>query len=148
MLKLKLQYSGHLMWRTDLFEKTLMLGKIEDRRKRGYRGHDCWMASLTQWMWVWAILGRWWRIEKPCVLQSMGSHRIRHDWATELNWNGLKLNKDFGILLELERQKLEMRDLKASRTCEATALGRKTHREVILKCHFSPWDIWLFVSSW
>ena len=50
MLKLKLQYSGHLMQRADSLEKTLMLGKIEDRRIRGDRGRDGWMASLTQWI--------------------------------------------------------------------------------------------------
>ena len=49
MLKLKLQYSGHLLLRTDLLEKTLMLGKIESRRRRGNRGWNGWMASLTQW---------------------------------------------------------------------------------------------------
>jgi len=54
MLKLKLQYFGHLMWRSASFEKTLMLGKIEGRRKRDDRGSDGWMASLTQWTWVWA----------------------------------------------------------------------------------------------
>ena len=48
MLKLKLQYFGHLMWRTDLLEKTLMLGKIEGGRRRGDRGWDGWTASPTQ----------------------------------------------------------------------------------------------------
>ena len=52
-LKLKLQYFGHLM-RSASFEKTLMLAKIEGRRKRNDRGSDGWMASLTQWTWVWA----------------------------------------------------------------------------------------------
>ena len=47
MLRLKLQYIGHLMWRADPLEKTLMLGKIEGRRRRGYRGWVSWMASLT-----------------------------------------------------------------------------------------------------
>ena len=51
MLKLKLQYFGHLMGRTDSLEKTLMLGKIEARREEGNRGWDGWMASLTQWTW-------------------------------------------------------------------------------------------------
>ena len=41
------------------------------------------MASLTQWTWVWASSGRWWRTGKPGVLQSMGSQRVWHDWATE-----------------------------------------------------------------
>ena len=49
MLKLKLQYFGHLMRRTDSFEKTLMLGKMEGRRRRGRQRMDGWMASPTQW---------------------------------------------------------------------------------------------------
>jgi len=49
MLKLKLQYFGHLMRRTDSFEKTLMLGKTESRKRRGNRVSDGWMASATQW---------------------------------------------------------------------------------------------------
>ena len=53
MLKMKLQSFGHLMWRTDSLEKTLMLGKTEGRRRRGWhRMNDGWMASLTQWIWV------------------------------------------------------------------------------------------------
>ena len=51
MLNLKLQYFGHLMWRTNSLEKTLMLGRIEGRRGRRWGG---WMASPTQWAWVWA----------------------------------------------------------------------------------------------
>ena len=57
MLKLKLQYFGHLMWKTDSLEKTLMLAKIEGRRRKDNRGWDGWMASLTLWTWVWASLG-------------------------------------------------------------------------------------------
>ena len=84
MLKLKLQYFGHLMWRADSLEKTLMLGKIEGRRKGDDRGQDDLTASPTQWTWVWASSGRWWRTGKPDVLQSMGSQRVRHDWTTML----------------------------------------------------------------
>ena len=47
------------------------------------RGWDGWMASLTQWTWVWVNSGSWWWIGKPGMLQSMGSQRIRHDWVTE-----------------------------------------------------------------
>ena len=54
MLKLKLQYLGHLMTRVDSLDKNLMLGKIEGRRRRGDRGWDGWMASPTQWTWIWA----------------------------------------------------------------------------------------------
>ena len=59
-LMLKLQYFGCLMWRVDLLEKTLMLGKIAGRRRRGGRGWDDWMASLAQWTWVWAKSRSWW----------------------------------------------------------------------------------------
>ena len=45
------------------------------------------MASLTHWIWVWANSGSWWWTGKPGVLQSMGSERIGHNWATELNWS-------------------------------------------------------------
>ena len=87
MLKLKFQYFGHLMWRTDSLEKTLMLGKIEGRRRRGDKGWDGCMASLTQWTWVWVDSGSWWWTGRPGVLQFMGSQRVRHNWVTELNWN-------------------------------------------------------------
>ena len=56
-----------------------MLGKIEDRRRRGWHG---WMASLMQWTWVRANSRRCWRTGKPGVLQFMGSHRVEHDWVT------------------------------------------------------------------
>ena len=58
MLKLKLQYFGHLMWRAYSLEKTLMLGGIVGRRRRADRGWDGWMASPTQWTWVWVNPGR------------------------------------------------------------------------------------------
>ena len=54
MLKLKFQYFGHLMWRVNSLEKTLLLGKIEGEKKRDSRGRDGWMASPTQWTWVWS----------------------------------------------------------------------------------------------
>ena len=50
------------------------------------RGWDGWMASLTQWMWVWVNSGSWWWTGRPSVLWFVGSQRVRHDWATELNW--------------------------------------------------------------
>ena len=59
MLKLKLQYFGHLMWGTDSLEKNLMLEKIEGGRKRDDRGWDSWMASPTQWTWIWVNSGSW-----------------------------------------------------------------------------------------
>ena len=50
------------------------------------RGWDGWMASPTQWTWVWVNSGSWWWTGMPGVLQSMGLQRVGHDWATELNW--------------------------------------------------------------
>ena len=60
MLKLKLQNFGHLMGRTNSLEKTLTLGRIEGGRKGDDRGWDGWMASLTQWTWVWVNSKSWW----------------------------------------------------------------------------------------
>ena len=88
ILKLKLQYFGHLMQRTDFFEKTLMLGKIEGRRRRGWQRMYGWMASLTQWTWVWVNSRIWWCTGRPGVLQSMGSHPWGHkelDMTGQLN---------------------------------------------------------------
>ena len=59
ILKLKLQYFGHLIQRTDSLEKTLMMGKTEGKRRRGDRGWDGWMASPTQWTWVWVSSQNW-----------------------------------------------------------------------------------------
>ena len=50
------------------------------------RGWDGWMASPTQWTWVWVDSGSWWWTGRPGVLQLMGSQRVGHDWGTELNW--------------------------------------------------------------
>ena len=86
MLKLKLQYFGHLIWRTDSLEKNLMLGKTEGGKRGVNTGWDVWMAS-TKWTWVWANSGGLWWTSKPGMLQSMGSQRFGHDWATELNFS-------------------------------------------------------------
>ena len=86
MLKLKLQYFGHLMRRADSFEKTLMLAKIEGGRRRG-RQRIRWLDGITDSMGM--SLGKlrdWWWLGRPGVLQSLGSQRVGHDWATELNW--------------------------------------------------------------
>ena len=54
------------------------------------KGWDGWMASPTQWTWVWVNSGSWWWTGRPGVLWSMGSQRVGHDWVTELNWTELK----------------------------------------------------------
>ena len=63
------------------------------------RGWDGGMVSLTQWTWVWVNSRSWWWTGKPGVLRFMGSQRVRHDWATELNWTD-KLWQWFSVLFE------------------------------------------------
>ena len=84
MLKLKLQYFGHLMRRTDSPEKPWCWEKLKVGGEVDNRGWDGWMASLTQWTWIWVSSGSWWWTGRPGVLQSMGSQRVRDNWATEL----------------------------------------------------------------
>ena len=72
-------YHGHLMQRVGSLEKTLMLGRIWGRRRRG-RQRMRWLdGSLTQWMWVWVNSESWWWTGRPGVLQSMGLQRVGHD---------------------------------------------------------------------
>ena len=83
-----------LLWPPDvkswLIWKDPDAGKDWKREKKGDdRGWNGWMASPTQWTWVWVSSGSWWWTEKPGVLQSMGSQRVGHNWVTELNWHSL-----------------------------------------------------------
>ena len=85
MLKLKLQSFGHLRWTADSLEKTLMLGKTEGKRRRGWQKMR-WLDGIIDAMAMsWVGSRSWWWTGKPGVLQSMGSQRIGQDWATELN---------------------------------------------------------------
>ena len=86
MLKMKLQYFGHLVVNCDSFEKTLMLGRLKAGGEGDDKGWDGWMGSQTWWTWVWVNSGSCWWTGCRGMLQSMGSLRVRHDWATELNW--------------------------------------------------------------
>ena len=82
MLKLKL----HLMRRIDSLEKTLMLGGIGSRRRRG-RQRMRWLDGITDSIDIsWVNSGSWWWTGRPGGLQFVGSQRVRHDWAAELNW--------------------------------------------------------------
>ena len=100
-LKLKLQYFGHLMWRTDSFEKTLMLGKIEGGRRRGWQRMR-WLDGITNSMDMsLSKLRELVMDRRPGVLQSMGSQRVRYDWVTELNW--YLLNPCLWGEIEIER---------------------------------------------
>ena len=78
-----------LLWppdaKSDSLEKTLNLGKMRAGGEGDDRGWDGWMASLTQWTWVWVNSGSWLWTGRPDMLQSMGSQRVGHDWVTKLN---------------------------------------------------------------
>ena len=79
-----------ILWPPDAestyWERPCYWERLRARGEEANRGWDGQMASLTQWTWVWANARRWWRTGKPGELQSMRLQRVRHDWATELNW--------------------------------------------------------------
>ena len=105
MLKLKLQYFGHLMWRADSLEKTLMLGKIEGRRRRGQQRMRL-LDGITDSMDM--DLGGLWELvmdREAWRAAGHGSQRVGHDWATELNWTELK--HEVNYLLENETLMVE-----------------------------------------
>ena len=86
MLKLKLQYFGHLMRRVDSLEKTDAGRDWGQRGEGDDRGWDGWMASLTRWTWVWVNSGSWWWTGRPSMLQFMWSQ----SWTQLSDWTELK----------------------------------------------------------
>ena len=81
MLRLKLQYFGHLMRRVDSLEKTLFWEGLGAGREGDDRGWGGWMASPTRWTWVWDNSRSWWWTGRPGVLQFMGWQRVGYDWT-------------------------------------------------------------------
>ena len=88
-LKLKLQYLGHLMRRTDSWKRLLCWERFKAGREGDDTGWGGWMTSPTQWTWVWVSSGSWWWKEAWRAAVH-GSQRLWHDWATELNWEDWK----------------------------------------------------------
>ena len=93
-----------ILWPTDA--KRWLIWKDPDAEKdwrqeeKGMiKGWDGWMASPTQWTWVWVSYGSWWWTGRPGMLQSMGLQRVRPDWATELNWTELIMVKGLPFYL-------------------------------------------------
>ena len=89
MLRLKLQSFGHLMWRANLFESPWCWERLRAEGEGDDRGWDGWMASLTQWTWVWVDTSSWWWTWRAGMLWFMGLQKVRHGWVTEPNWTNL-----------------------------------------------------------
>ena len=83
MLKLKLQYFGHLMWRLTHWKRPWCWERLRAGREGVDREWDGWMASPTQWTWGWANSGRQWRTGKPGMLHFMGLQKTGHNLATK-----------------------------------------------------------------
>ena len=89
MLKLKLQYFGHLIKELTHLKRPWCWERLKARGEGDERGWDGWMTSPTQRTWVWVNSRSWWWTGRPDVLLSMGSQRVGHNWANELNWTGV-----------------------------------------------------------
>ena len=90
-----------ILWPTDV--KSWLIGKKPwcwERLRAGgegdNRGWDGWMASPTQWTWVWVDSRSWWWTRRPGMLQFMGLQRVGHDWETELNWTETVIGENTG----------------------------------------------------
>ena len=95
MVKLKLQWFGHLMQRTDSLKRPWCCERLKAGGEGDDRGWDDWMASLTQWTWVWASSRSWWLTGKPGMLQSIGhKDSDMNEW---LNWTEMNLKEKISL---------------------------------------------------
>ena len=104
MLKLKLQYFGHWCEELTHLRRPYCWERLRAGGQGDNRGWVGWMASPTQWTWVWVDFGSWWWTGRAGMLRFMGSQRVRHDWATELNWTGTQ----WELQMLLEKKKLKL----------------------------------------
>ena len=156
MLKLKLQYFGHLMQRADSLEKNLMLGGIGAGGEGDDRGWDGWIASLTQWAWVWVNSGSLWWTGRPGVLWFMGSQRVRNYWATELNWTEGFRYADNTTLMEESEEELKCLLMKAKEESEKAGLTFNIQKtKVMASSPITSWQMdeekwrqWQILFSW
>ena len=137
MLKLKLQYFGHLMRRTDSFEKTLMLKRLRAREEGDDRGGDGWMASPTRWTWVWADSESWWWTGRPVCCSSWGCQELD---MTELNWRGIKKLLLFSC--SVLSDPLQPYGLQHTRHHQGLTLNGLTMRQGDLEPHPGPHTCW------
>ena len=122
MLKLKLQYFGHLMWRADTLKRSWWWERLKVGGEGDDRAWDGWMASPSQWTWVWVNSGSWWWIVRPGVLQLMGSQRGSHDWVTGLT--------------ELKKYKTSLKEIMKTQINLKPSMFKdwKTYYRVVSKC--------------
>ena len=105
MLKLKLQYLATWCEELTHLKRPWSWERLRARGEGDNRGWDGWMASPTQWTWVWINSRSWWWTGRPGMLQSLGSQRVRHDWATELN----ELKRNFIAIQSYSSNKRNLR---------------------------------------
>jgi len=117
--------------------KSWLIGKdscwerLREGGKGDDRGWDGWMASLTQWTWVWVNSGKWWWTGRPGVLWFMGWQRVGHDWATELNWTDKAYHETSSI------RSCSM--ISVLWLCPTRDLESKINKKLITDLYHNPW---------
>ena len=155
MLKLKLHILATWCEELTHWERPWCWERLKVRGEGDDRGWDGWMASPTQWTWVWVKSRSWWWTGRPVVLQSMGSQRVGHDWVTELNWNLAKDTPSFPPLTSCYGREGERRKWWPQKVCVSDIPKCVTLLEFPLKCVFQiyqsvmlSWNFpWTFTSG-